>query len=169
MTSMFKKSSLPAISSASGKISGSTDLQQLKELVSGKRWRLSDFDLKPTVGTGTFGRVRVVKIKGCEDRTPLALKIMKKSEVIRLKQVEHVKAETRILANIEHPFIVNLLTTFQDEKRLFILLEFINGGELFSHLRKEGRLPNDDARFYAGEIILAFQYLHQHNIIYRNL
>jgi len=128
-----------------------------------------DFDLRATVGTGTFGRVRVVKLRGCSDRSPMALKIMKKCEVLRLKQVEHVKAEVAILSRIDHPFIVNLLAKFQDEKRLFLLLEFVNGGELFSYLRREGRLPDIDAKFYAGEIILAFIYLHSQNIIYRDL
>lgn len=144
-------------------------LSHLKSLIAGRDLTVKDFDLRATVGTGTFGRVRVVKIKGSKDRTPLALKIMKKNEVIRLKQVEHVKAETSILSKIEHPFIVNLLATFQDEKRLFLILEFVNGGELFSHLRTEGRLPNDDARFYSGEIVLAFAYLHSMHIIYRDL
>mmetsp|Transcript_12529 Transcript_12529/g.18150 ORF Transcript_12529/g.18150 Transcript_12529/m.18150 type:complete len:369 (+) Transcript_12529:46-1152(+) len=154
---------------ADGHSSQLIPISHLKSLITGKQWKFSDFDLRATVGTGTFGRVRVVKIKGSQDRTPMALKILKKSEVLRLKQVEHVKAETAILAQIEHPFIVNLLTTFQDEKRLFLVLEFVNGGELFSHLRKEGRLPNDDARFYAGEITMAFQYLHNKNIVYRDL
>mmetsp|Transcript_21152 Transcript_21152/g.48557 ORF Transcript_21152/g.48557 Transcript_21152/m.48557 type:complete len:371 (-) Transcript_21152:159-1271(-) len=181
--SIFKKSqSSQARSSTAGTASltlggGNADghpsqlvpVSHLKSLISGKQWKFTDFDLRATVGTGTFGRVRVVKVKGSQDRTPLALKILKKSEVLRLKQVEHVKAETAILAQIEHPFIVNLLATFQDEKRLFLVLEFVNGGELFSHLRKEGRLPNDDARFYAGEITLAFQYLHSKNIVYRDL
>eukprot|EP00747_Dinoflagellata_sp_TGD_P182254 gnl/TRDRNA2_/TRDRNA2_36435_c0_seq1.p1 gnl/TRDRNA2_/TRDRNA2_36435_c0~~gnl/TRDRNA2_/TRDRNA2_36435_c0_seq1.p1 ORF type:complete len:365 (+),score=88.87 gnl/TRDRNA2_/TRDRNA2_36435_c0_seq1:86-1180(+) len=144
-------------------------VSHLKTITKGKVWTFNDFDLKATVGTGTFGRVRVVKIKGSSDRTPMALKILKKSEVIRLKQVEHVKAEKLILQMIEHPFIVNLLTSFQDDKRLFMLLEYINGGELFSFLRKEGRLPNDHARFYAGEIILAFAYLHSLHIVYRDL
>jgi len=144
-------------------------VSHLKSMVTGRKFTFKDFDLKATVGTGTFGRVRVVKIKGCTDRTPLALKIMKKSEVIRLKQVEHVKAEVAILARIEHPFVVNLLARFQDDKRLFLLLEFVNGGELFSHLRRQGRLPDADAKFYAGEIILAFAYLHSKNIIYRDL
>merc|ERR1719188_2505905 len=94
---------------------------------------------------------------------------MKKSEVVRLKQVDHVKAETGILAQISHPFIVNLLAAFQDERRLFLLLEYVNGGELFSHLRKQGRLPEDDARFYSSEIVLAFAYLHSKSIIYRDL
>jgi len=149
--------------------SSTQQLSHLKELVSGRNFSFEDFDLRATVGTGTFGRVRVVKIKGAKDRTPLALKIMKKSEVIRLKQVEHIKAETSILSMIEHPFIVNLLATFMDDTRLFLILEFINGGELFSYLRKEGRLPDADSRFYSGEIVLAFAYLHGKNIIYRDL
>lgn len=171
MASLFKRSGSsvqqpPPSNSAS---SDTVPISHLKELVAGRTFSIADFDLRATVGTGTFGRVRVVKIKGSKDRTPLALKIMKKSEVIRLKQVEHIKAETNILAQIEHPFIVNLLSTFQDETRLFLLLEFINGGELFSHLRKEGRLPDGDSKFYAGEIVLAFAYLHGKNIIYRDL
>jgi len=169
---MFRKSLTKEKGTADGAEGARSSLipvSHLKSLVTGRQFTFKDFDLKATVGTGTFGRVRVVKIKGSSDRTPLALKIMKKSEVIRLKQVEHVKAEVGILAKIEHPFIVNLLTKFQDDKRLFLLLEFVNGGELFSYLRKEGRLPDADAKFYAGEIVLAFAYLHSKNVIYRDL
>jgi len=171
MASMFKKAtpSASASGAASTAASNLVPLEHLQDLVKDKTFCFNDFDLRATVGTGTFGRVRVVKIKGSKDRTPLALKIMKKSEVIRLKQVEHIKAEVGILGMIRHPFVVNLLTTFQDESRLFLLLEFINGGELFSHLRKEGRLADNDSKFYAGEIVLAFAYLHGKNIIYRDL
>ncbi|KAF4662583.1 hypothetical protein FOL47_006179 [Perkinsus chesapeaki] len=146
-----------------------SQIAHLKNLLDGRKLTLDSFDLRATVGTGTFGRVRVVKVKDASDRSPMALKMLKKSEVIRLKQVEHVKAEKRILSMIEHPFIVNLLTTFQDDKRLFMLMEYVNGGELFSYLRREGRLPNDSGKFYAAEIVLAFQYLHNMNIIYRDL
>lgn len=141
----------------------------LKALVKGKQWSMYDFDIRATVGTGTFGRVRMVKIKQMHDGLPMALKIMKKAEVLRLKQVEHVKAERHILSLIDHPFVVNLLTTFQDDKRLFMLMEFVNGGELFSYLRREGRLPNDHSRFYTGEIILAFAYIHLMHVVYRDL
>eukprot|EP00916_Digyalum_oweni_P001797 GHVL01003462.1.p1 GENE.GHVL01003462.1~~GHVL01003462.1.p1 ORF type:complete len:307 (-),score=20.58 GHVL01003462.1:164-1084(-) len=147
-----------------------SSLSNLKNLLAvTPHTRIEDFDLRATVGTGTFGRVRVVKIKGCPDRTPLALKILKKSEVIRLKQVEHVKDEREILSTVEHPFVINMLASFQDEKRLFILMEYVNGGELFSYLRRESRLPNESAKFYAAEIILAFQFLHGLNIVYRDL
>jgi len=177
---MFRKSSTKeresTVATGSGDAAGGDKakvglipISHLKQMTAAKKWTFKDFDLRATVGTGTFGRVRVVKIKGAADRTPLALKIMKKSEVIRLKQVEHVKAEVGILSQIEHPFIVNLLATFQDDKRLFLVLEFVNGGELFSHLRKEGRLPDADAKFYSGEIVLAFAYMHSKNVIYRDL
>eukprot|EP00434_Breviolum_minutum_P032221 symbB.v1.2.028498.t1/scaffold3021.1/size65149/6 len=129
----------------------SMTMSQLKAASKGRSWTFSDFELYDTVGKGTFSRVRVVKIKGSVDRLPMALKILRKGDVIRLKQVEHVKAEKQIMSMIEHPFIVNLLGAFQDEKRLFMLLEYVNGGELFSYLRREGRLPNDHVRFYSGE------------------
>ncbi|EER05617.1 cAMP-dependent protein kinase catalytic subunit, putative [Perkinsus marinus ATCC 50983] len=142
---------------------------RLKNLLEGKKLTVRSFNLKDTVGTGSFGRVRVVKLKGSEDQSPMALKMLKKSEVIRLKQVEHVKAEKNILSIIDHPYIVNLLISFQDERRLYMVMEYVNGGELFSYLRKEGRLSNDHAKFYTTEIILAFQYLHDRNIAYRDL
>lgn len=148
---------------------GKPAVNHLKQLTAGRSFRFKDFDLRPTVGTGTFGRVRVVKLRGNVDRTPMALKIMKKSEVIRLKQADHVKAETQILSKIEHPFVVNLLTTFEDERRLFILLEFVNGGELFSYLRRQGSLENEDAQFYSSEITLALEYLHGLKVVYRDL
>eukprot|EP00928_Gymnodinium_smaydae_P076686 TRINITY_DN5974_c0_g1_i1.p1 TRINITY_DN5974_c0_g1~~TRINITY_DN5974_c0_g1_i1.p1 ORF type:complete len:398 (+),score=87.29 TRINITY_DN5974_c0_g1_i1:224-1417(+) len=141
----------------------------LKELLQGRALSFYDLDLRATVGTGTFGRVRLAMIRGDPERHPMAIKILKKSEVIRLKQVEHIRSEKQILASLEHPFIVNLLCTFQDEKRLFMLLEFVNGGELFSHLRNQGRLQSDAVLFYAAEIVLAFHYLHGQSVVYRDL
>jgi len=98
-----------------------------------------------------------------------ALKMLKKSEIIRLKQVEHIKSEKSILSQINHPFIVVLYASFQDENNLFMLMEYIIGGELFSQLRKVGRFSNDTSRFYAAEIVLALEYLHSKNIVYRDL
>ena len=127
---------------------------------------LPDIELLETLGTGTFGRVRLAK------HMPVkyyAMKILKKAEVVRLKQVEHILSEKEILMSISHPFIVNLYKTFQDEKNLYMLLEYVPGGELFSHLRRAGRFPNETSRFYAAEIVLALQYLHARDIIYRDL
>ncbi|CAD7966888.1 unnamed protein product [Amoebophrya sp. A25] len=141
----------------------------IRSMLQGRSFTLNDFDLRQTVGTGTFGRVRVVKIKGSRVRIPLALKIMKKSEVINLRQVEHIRSEKDILSTLHHPFIVNMFATFQDQKRLFLILEYVNGGELFALLRRAGRLPQEHTRFYIGEIALAFNYMHSVFVIYRDL
>ena len=130
------------------------------------------FHVGDTLGTGTFGRVRLVSyMQPSLAQKPLhfALKMLKKSEIIRLKQVEHIKAEKSILSRICHPFIVNLFAHFQDERYLYMLMEYVIGGELFSQLRKVGRFSNDTARFYAAEIVLALQYLHSKDIVYRDL
>eukprot|EP00392_Amoebophrya_sp_AT5.2_P016470 g16732.t1 len=132
-------------------------LEATRNLIQGRSYTLHDFELKQTVGTGTFGRVRVVRIKKSKLRMPFALKIMKKSEVINLRQVEHIRSERAILQTLQHPFIVNMFGTFQDAKRLFLILEYVNGGELFALLRKAGRLPPEHTRFYIGEIALAFK------------
>mmetsp|Transcript_10092 Transcript_10092/g.29732 ORF Transcript_10092/g.29732 Transcript_10092/m.29732 type:complete len:454 (+) Transcript_10092:114-1475(+) len=128
---------------------------------------LDDYILKDTLGTGSFGRVRLVQYK--KDNSYYALKILKKSEVIYLKQVDHIKMEKAILEVIEHPFIVNLFGSFQDPMNLYLMMEYVIGGEFFSHLRKAGRFPNETARFYAAEIVLAFEHLHTQSIIYRDL
>jgi serine/threonine protein kinase len=83
--------------------------------------------------------------------------------------VEHVKTEKKILCEIAHPYIVNLVGAFQDDKNLYLLMEYSIGGEFFSHLRKAGRFPNDTARYYAAQITLVFEYLHGLNILYRDL
>ena len=143
---------------------------------------LSDFELRDTLGTGSFGRVRLVRFIGTSPPDAsekakfdeyhdnyFALKILKKSEVIYLKQVEHVKTEKHILEVISHPFIVNLLGAFMDPKNLYLMMEYIIGGEFFSHLRKMGRFPNDTSKFYAAQITLVFEYLHSLMILYRDL
>ena len=133
-------------------------------------YHLNDFNFISTLGTGTFGRVRLVKHRDQpEEDEPLALKCLKKSEIIRLKQIEHVKSEKSILERINHPFIVNLKGTFQSPTHVFMLLDYACGGELFTLLRREGRFANDVAPFFAVEIILAFEYLHSSDIAYRDL
>lgn len=94
-----------------------------------------------TTGTGTFGRVKLCKHK--ESKEFYALKILRKHDIIRLKQVEHILNEKNVLAQIDFPFIVKLYKTFQDDTNLYMIMEYVVGGELFSHLRKVGKFPND--------------------------
>jgi len=97
------------------------------------------------------------------------MKVLKKS-VIRLRhQEDHTKTERKILEKVDHPYIVHLHYAFQDEKKLYFVTEFMQGGELFYHLRREGVFRESRAKFYACEIILALQHLHENNCIYRDL
>lgn len=136
--------------------------------------RLQDFELRGTLGTGTFGRVLLVKYCPASSAPAnttrfFAMKVLQKTEVIRLRQVEHVKAERRILSRVRHPFIVDLYATFQDSLNIYMLLSYVPGGELFTHLRRAGRFSPDVTRFYLATIVLALKYLHSFNIIYRDL
>ncbi|KAI0172528.1 Pkinase-domain-containing protein [Hypoxylon sp. FL1284] len=140
-----------------------------------QRLKLTDFALVRTLGTGTFARVCLVRpATGTdEDREKVfALKILRKTEVIKLKQIDHVRDERRILSDVAgHPFITELITTFSDHDSLYMLLDYIPGGELFSYLRRHRRFPEEWARFYAAEIVLVLEYLHDHQggVAYRDL
>ncbi|KAL9550522.1 hypothetical protein MBANPS3_004685 [Mucor bainieri] len=128
---------------------------------------IQDYELIETLGTGTFGRVWLTKQK--TTKKYYAIKVLKKADIVKLKQVEHINSERLVLSEINFPFIVQLYCTFQDCENLFMLQEYVIGGELFRHLRKSGRFSNDTARFYAAEIVLALEYLHSKDIIYRDL
>ncbi|KAJ3216283.1 camp-dependent protein kinase catalytic subunit [Dinochytrium kinnereticum] len=132
-----------------------------------KKFHLPDFHIDRTLGTGSFGRVHLVRLK--QNNRFYAMKVLKKSEVVRMKQVEHTVNEKNILERLRHPFLVSMLGTFQDSANIYFVLEYVQGGELFSYLRRCGRFPNHVARFYAAEVVLAFENLHSSDIIYRDL
>lgn len=133
--------------------------------------KLSDFEVRGTLGTGTFGRVLLVRLKNTTPgfKSIFAMKVLRKSEIIRLRQVEHVNAERHILSRIRHPFVVDLFATFQDSLNIYMLMSYVPGGELFTHLRRAHKFTPDVTRFYLANIILALIYLHSFNIIYRDL
>ncbi|GAB7345901.1 hypothetical protein MBLNU457_4138t1 [Dothideomycetes sp. NU457] len=131
------------------------------------KYTLNDFVIQRTLGTGSFGRVHLVQSK--HNQRFYAVKVLKKAQVVKMKQVEHTNDERRMLQKVKHPFLITLWGTFQDSKNLYMVMDFIEGGELFSLLRKSQRFPNPVAKFYAAEVTLALDYLHSHNIIYRDL
>ncbi|KAL9942046.1 hypothetical protein ACHAO5_008352 [Verticillium nonalfalfae] len=131
------------------------------------KYTLTDFDLLRTLGTGSFGRVHLVQSK--HNQRFYAVKVLKKAQVVKMKQVEHTNDERRMLGEVKHPFLITLWGTFQDSKNLYMVMDFVEGGELFSLLRKSGRFPNPVAKFYAAEVTLALEYMHEKDIIYRDL
>ena len=133
-----------------------------------KKVKLSDFEKLQTVGLGSFGRVRLCRYKK-KDKI-YVMKILKKMEIIKQKQVDHVFSEFNILSVLNHPFIVQLVgLNFDDPKYLYFIIEYVQGGELFTLLRTRGSFPLEQAKFYTAHIITIFEYLHGKNIIYRDL
>mmetsp|Transcript_120433 Transcript_120433/g.209020 ORF Transcript_120433/g.209020 Transcript_120433/m.209020 type:complete len:380 (+) Transcript_120433:164-1303(+) len=128
---------------------------------------LDDFILIQVVGKGSYGKVMLVKHK--DEGSVFAMKMLRKENVIKRNQVEHTKTERNVLEAVSHPFIVTLHYAFQTPKKLYFVLEYCPGGELFFHLSRAGRFSEGRCRFYAAEILLAIEYLHRLNIIYRDL
>jgi len=131
------------------------------------KYSLTDFEILRTLGTGSFGRVHLVQSK--HNQRFYAVKVLKKQQVVKMKQVEHTNDERKMLQEVKHPFLITLWGTFQDSKNLYMVMDFVEGGELFSLLRKSQRFPNPVAKFYAAEVTLALEYLHSKEIIYRDL
>lgn len=136
------------------------------KVTSGK-YCLNDFQILRTLGTGSFGRVHLVRSN--HNGRFYALKVLKKQTIVKLKQVEHTNDERRMLSVVSHPFLIRMWGTFQDSEQVFMVMDYIEGGELFSLLRKSQRFPNPVAKFYAAEVCLALEYLHANEIIYRDL
>ncbi|KAL9622860.1 MAG: hypothetical protein Q9160_002786 [Pyrenula sp. 1 TL-2023] len=113
------------------------------------KYTLTDFALQRTLGTGSFGRVHLVQSK--HNTRYYAMKVLKKQQVVKMKQIEHTNDERRMLQRVKHPFLITLWGTFQDSKNLYM------------------RFPNPVAKFYAAEVTLALEYLHDQHIIYRDL
>ena len=132
-----------------------------------KKIALDQFSMKQTLGKGSFGRVKLVQ--NTVDRKFFALKMLKKSEVIKNKQVDHLLSEIAILNEIDHPFLIKLHGISQDDRYFHIMLEYVPGGELFTYLRTSQQLNVSEARFFAAQVLLMFEYLHSKNIIYRDL
>ncbi|KAI9676127.1 MAG: serine/threonine protein kinase, AGC [Caeruleum heppii] len=143
---------------------------------SSRNLQLSDFELLRTLGTGTFARVWLARLTrpGHEDidaNKVFALKILRKADVIKLKQVEHVQNEREILAAVAgHPFITTLIASFADHDCLYMLLDYCPGGEVFTYLRRAKRFDTPTTQFYAAEILLILEFLHEHKgVVYRDM
>jgi serine/threonine protein kinase len=127
-----------------------------------------DFELLKVIGMGAFGKVLQVRNK--KSRQILAMKVISKRLLRRRSgYIENVQAERNILTKVRHPFVVTMHCSFQSSQKLFIIMDFLAGGELFLRLGREGIFRESTAAFYLAEIILALDHLHSLNILHRDL
>eukprot|EP00879_Flechtneria_rotunda_P001387 GHRR01001538.1.p1 GENE.GHRR01001538.1~~GHRR01001538.1.p1 ORF type:complete len:1213 (+),score=453.23 GHRR01001538.1:393-3641(+) len=127
----------------------------------------AELELRRVIGTGQFGLVRVVR--HVKTNEVYALKVMHKAPLVEAKQIEHVVNEHAILGEVHHPFLVTLVGAYQDATSLYLLQEWVPGGELFHHLDIEGSFNDATACFYAANVLLALETLHMQGIVYRDL
>ncbi|PWA79519.1 cGMP-dependent kinase, Protein kinase [Artemisia annua] len=139
-----------------------------------------DFEIMRVIGKGSFGKVFQVRRR---DRSVVngdggdgvigdgiyAMKVMRKDTIIKNNHVDYMKAERDILTKVVHPFVVQLRYSFQTKTKLYLILDFINGGHLFFHLYRQGIFSEDQARVYTAEIVSAVSHLHQRGIVHRDL
>ena len=132
-----------------------------------KRSRLGvdDFDPIKVIGKGAFGEVRLVQ--KVDTGHVYAMKILRKADMVEKEQVAHVRAERDILVEADHQWVVKMFYSFQDPANLYLVMEFLPGGDLMSLLIKRDTLPEDVAHFYVAELSLALQSIHQLGFIHR--
>jgi protein kinase A/protein kinase X len=129
---------------------------------------LSGLELGATVGVGGTGRVRMVKAKDRPEAAPMALKIQHKATVIKKNQVNYVKDEMKLLSTFDHPFVVKLHECWQDQTSIYMLMDFVNGGDLFSASHK-WKISEKEAQLWTAELVLAIEYLHSKDVAHRDI
>ncbi|CDW90868.1 camp-dependent protein kinase catalytic subunit prkx [Stylonychia lemnae] len=148
----------------------SNNVSQLKSMKD-DNLKIEDFEILETLGSGNFGEVKLVK--KLDNKKLYALKIMRKDEIMRSKQIEHIKREKDILMQVISPFIVRMHASFQDDINLYIIMEYLQGGELLTQIRSMNIITSasqETLLFYLAEVISALDYLHNDmNVVYRDL
>uniref|UniRef100_A0A671PX56 protein kinase C n=1 Tax=Sinocyclocheilus anshuiensis TaxID=1608454 RepID=A0A671PX56_9TELE len=151
------------------------DAEDLKAVVDGiegiqisQGLGLGDFDLIRVIGRGSYAKVLLVRLK--KNEQIYAMKVVKKELVHDDEDIDWVQTEKHVFEQAStNPFLVGLHSCFQTESRLFLVIEYVNGGDLMFHMQKQRKLPEEHARFYAAEICIALNFLHEKGIIYRDL
>lgn len=127
-----------------------------------------DFEMLRVIGRGSYAKVFVVQQK--QTKRLYAMKVIKKELITDDEDIDWVQTEKHVFETAtNHPFLVGLHSCFQTPSRLFFVIEFVSGGDMMFHMQRQRRLPEDHARFYSAEIILALNFLHERGIIYRDL
>lgn len=147
---------------------GKAGAEELLEPGTQRQYSLNDFELIRVIGRGSYAKVLMVELK--KTRRIYAMKVIKKALVTDDEDIDWVQTEKHVFETASnHPFLVGLHSCFQTPSRLFFVIEFVRGGDLMFHMQRQRRLPEEHARFYAAEISLALNFLHDKGIIYRDL
>ncbi|TEB39875.1 Pkinase-domain-containing protein [Coprinellus micaceus] len=133
----------------------------------GQSLTIDDFELMTVIGKGSFGKVMQVRKR--DTGRIYALKTIRKAHIVSRNEITHTLAERLVLAQVDSPFVVPLKFSFQSEQKLYLVLAFVNGGELFHHLQREHTFNEERARFYSAELLLALEHLHELDVVYRDL
>ncbi|XP_022995268.1 probable serine/threonine protein kinase IRE isoform X1 [Cucurbita maxima] len=131
------------------------------------RTSIEDFEIIKPISRGAYGRVFLARKRATGDL--FAIKVLKKADMIRKNAVESILAERNILISVRNPFVVRFFYSFTCRENLYLVMEYLNGGDIYSLLRNLGCLDEDMARIYIAEIVLALEYLHSLNVIHRDL
>jgi serine/threonine protein kinase len=150
-------------------LGGDEDMEAEDLFNEGKKINRDEFKIIKVIGRGSFGKVFLVKRKESNDGKVYAMKVLIKSMVAKRNLITKTHAEREILGQIKSPFIVNLYYAFQTEAKLYFVMDFLNGGELFYHLRKDKKFTEERACFYAAQLVSSLGTLHAAGIIYRDL
>lgn len=132
-----------------------------------KKVSAEDFEILAVIGRGSFGKV--VQVKKKDTGKIYAMKVLDKKSILDKQEVEHTRSEQNILQKLCHPFLVNLNFSFQTSDKLYFIMDYINGGELFFHLQNEKKFTEDRVKFYGAEILCGLEYLHASGVVYRDL
>ncbi|KAJ6888253.1 serine/threonine protein kinase IREH1 isoform X1 [Populus alba x Populus x berolinensis] len=131
------------------------------------RTSIDDFEIIKPISRGAFGRVFLAKKRATGDL--FAIKVLKKADMIRKNAVESILAERDILISVRNPFVVRFFYSFTCRENLYLVMEYLNGGDMYSLLRNLGCLDEDVARVYIAEVVLALEYLHSLRVVHRDL
>lgn len=152
------------------RVSGSIKIKWEYTSIIAKTYGPSDFEILRLLGKGTFGKV--YQVRKLDNNRVYAMKVLSKKVIVKKKEIAHTIGERNILVRTsaaQSPFIVGLKFSFQTLTDLYLVTDYMSGGELFWHLQKEGRFPEDRAKFYIAELVLALEHLHDNDIVYRDL
>ena len=132
-----------------------------------ERVAFSSFNILEKIGAGAFGQI--FKVQLASTGQIFAMKSISKSYLFKTKQLKYALTECKLLKQVDHPFVIKMHYAFQTPKFLYFILDFCAGGDLSMHLANRELFDENEARFYVAELILAIEYLHSRNIIYRDL